>query len=39
MYCIVTESGLLFFHVMGGGSAPNADMVAAIKAVESARKY
>jgi hypothetical protein len=39
MYCIVTESGLLFFHVMGGGSVPNADMAAAIKAVESARKY
>jgi len=39
MYCIVTESGLLFFHVMGGGSAPNADMAAAIKAVENARKY
>jgi hypothetical protein len=39
MYCIVTESGLLFFHVMGGGSAPNADMVAAIKAVENARKH
>lgn len=39
MYCIVTEAGLLFFHVMGGGSAPNADMAAVIKAVESARKY
>lgn len=39
LYCIVTESGLLFFHVMGGGSVPNADMAAAIKAVESARKY
>jgi hypothetical protein len=30
MYCIVTEAGLLFFHVMGGGSAPNTDMAAAI---------
>lgn len=39
MYCIVTESGLLFFHVMGGGNVPSADMAAAIKAVESARKY
>lgn len=39
MYCIVTEAGLLFFHVMGGGNVPNADMAAAIKAVESARKY
>lgn len=39
MYCIVTEAGLLFFHVMGGGSVPNTDMAAAIKAVESARKY
>lgn len=38
MYSIVTESGLLFFHVMGGGSVPNADMVAAIKAVENARR-
>lgn len=39
MYCINSTSGLMFFHVMGGGSAPNADMGAAIKAVESARKY
>ena len=39
MYCIVTEAGLLFFHVMGGGSVPNTDMAAAIKAVESARRY
>lgn len=39
MYCIVTESGLMFFHVMGGGNAPNADMAAAIEAVESARNY
>jgi hypothetical protein len=39
MYCIVTESALVFFHVMGGGSVPNADMAAAIKAVESAHKY
>ncbi|MEO6080912.1 MAG: hypothetical protein ABIQ86_14255 [Steroidobacteraceae bacterium] len=39
MYCIVTPSGLLFFHVMGGGSMPNADMAAAIKAVENVRKY
>lgn len=39
MYCIVNESGLLFFHVMGGGGVPNTDMAAAIKAVESARKY
>lgn len=37
MYCIVTESGLVFFHVVGGGSLPNADMAAAIKAVETAR--
>jgi hypothetical protein len=36
MFCITTKSELLFFHVMGGGSAPNADMAAAIKAVESA---
>lgn len=39
MFCISTNSGLLFFHVMGGGNAPNADMAAAIKAVENARKY
>ena len=39
MFCIVTKSELLFFHVMGGGSTPNADMAAAIKAVESARRY
>jgi hypothetical protein len=39
MYCIVAKSELLFFHVMGGGSVPNADMAAAIRAVESARKY
>lgn len=39
MYCIVTESGLMFFHVMGGGNAPNADMAAAIEAVERARNY
>lgn len=39
MFCIVTESELLFFHVMGGGSVPNADMAAAIKAVENARRY
>jgi hypothetical protein len=39
MFCIVTKSELLFFHVMGGGSVPNADMAAAIKAVENARKY
>ena len=39
MFCIVTKSELLFFHVMGGGSVPSADMAAAIKAVENARKY
>lgn len=39
MLCIIAESELLFFHVMGAGSVPNADMAAAIKAVESARKY
>jgi hypothetical protein len=39
MFCIVIKSELLFFHVMGGGSAPNADMAAAIKAVENARRY
>jgi hypothetical protein len=39
MFCIVTKSELLFFHVMGGGNTPNADMVAAIKAVENARKF
>lgn len=36
MFCILSKSELLFFHVMGGGSVPNTDMVAAIKAVESA---
>jgi hypothetical protein len=38
MFCVVTKSELLFFHVMGGGIEPNADMAAAIKAVENARK-
>lgn len=38
MFCVVSESGLVFFHVMGGGSSPNADMVAAIKAVEQLRR-
>lgn len=37
MYCIATKSAVLFFHVMGG--APNADMAAAIRAVENAHKY
>jgi hypothetical protein len=39
MFCIVTKSELLFFHVIGGGSVPNADMAVAIKAVENAHKY
>lgn len=34
MFCIVSESALVFFHVMGGGDSPNPDMAAAIKAVE-----
>lgn len=38
MFCIVSESGLLFFHVRGGGSSPNTDMAEAIKAVEQLRR-
>ena len=39
MFCIATQSTLVFFHVMGGGSVPNADMAAAIQAIEGARTY
>jgi hypothetical protein len=38
MFCVVSESGLLFFHVMGGGGSPNPDTAAAIKAVENLRR-
>lgn len=38
MFCVVAESGLVFFHVMGGGMSPTADMSAAIKAVEQLRR-
>lgn len=38
MFCIVSGSGLVFLHVMGGGSSPDADMAAAISAVEKLRK-
>ena len=38
MFCVVSESGLIFFHVMGGGGSPNSDMAAAISAVKKLRK-
>jgi hypothetical protein len=38
MFCVVSGSGLVFLHVMGGGSSPNADMAAAIGAVGKLRK-
>ena len=38
MFCVVSESGLVFFHVMGGGGSPNVDMAAAIKAIEQLRR-
>lgn len=39
MFCVIVKTQVLFFHVMGLGSMPNADMAAAIKAVENARQY
>jgi hypothetical protein len=39
MFCGVTSTGLVFFHVVGSGKSPTTDMAAAIKAVESARRY
>lgn len=38
MFCVVSESGPVFFHVMGGGSSPNSDMAEAIKAVDQLRR-
>jgi hypothetical protein len=37
MFCIVTISEIVFFHVMGGGNVASAEMPPAIKTVESAR--
>jgi len=38
LFCVANGSDILFLHVMGAGAVPDADMSAAIKAIQSMRR-